>query len=55
MTSPHQQRDIILPFVFGLDGIFLFPKWQAAQPCLVWQRGVAQPSAAARQLAQISP
>lgn len=54
MISPHQQRDIILPFVFRLDGIFFFPKRQAAQPCLIWQGGVAQPSAAARQLAQIS-
>lgn len=55
MTSPHQQRDTILPFVFGLDDIFFFPKWQAARPRPGWQGGAAQPSAAARHLAQIFP
>lgn len=55
MTSPHQQRDTILPFVFGLDDIFFFPKWQAARPRPGWQGGAAQPSATARHLAQIFP
>lgn len=55
MTSPHQQRDTILPFVFRLDDIFFFPKRQAAQPRPGWQGGAAQPSAAAWQPAQIYP